>query len=111
VTDLGNLPPLESASRYIIYALEPGSAHQVGCIIRAGAYLRAYRRTLPNQGTKVADLRIGDERTTDDQLLWQALGAITALGSHPRQQWFTALQVRRAEAALRVWWKRQQEAS
>lgn len=111
VDDLDGFPPLTTAARHITFALDgPGSFNKVGAAIRAGAYLRAYRRTLPYQGTKRADHSVGD-RATDEELLWQALAAVAAISSYQRQRWFDALSVRRAEACLRVWWKRQQEVA
>jgi hypothetical protein len=109
VTDLADLPRLPTAAMYITFALRPGPLLPgEGGTVRAGAYLRAYRRSLPDQGKRLADHVVGDERTTDDELLWQALAAVAAINCYPRQEWFAAAKVRRAETLLRVWWKRQQ---
>jgi hypothetical protein len=108
VTDLGRFQPLPGAARYITYALND----EVGSVVRAGAYLRQYRRTLPDPGERIPDEEVEDEQP-DDDLLWFALKMIAMIAELPERlaaeeqgTW-----VRWAEAALRVWWKRQQEAS
>jgi hypothetical protein len=72
---------------------------------RAGACLRAYRRTLADPGERVPDEEVEDEQP-DDHLLWFALKMIAELPERLPAEHGTW--VRWAEAALRVWWKRQQ---
>jgi hypothetical protein len=110
VTDLDNLPPLESAARYIVYALDGtsgSSKYHEQVVVSAGAYLRAYRRGLPDQGLRAADWEVGS--IPDAHLLWAALDAVTA-AARGRDDDGRAWSIRWAEALLRVWWKRQQEA-
>lgn len=110
VDDLDGFAPLPVvAARYITFALDgPGSFNKVGAAIRAGAYLRAYRRTLPFEDARVPDDEVDDDQP-DEELLWFALKLIAELPERlavEHGEW-----VRWAEACLRVWWKRQQEVA
>ena len=69
----------------------------------AGANIRAWRKSLP---VKVEPRRPDLEQTTGDDLLWRALGDLHFAREMPEVREY---RLRRAEAALRTWWKQQQE--
>lgn len=66
---------------------------------QAGAYLRAYRMSLPYQDRRGRDVGW----YSGDQLLWAALGQISAIGRGKG----SVTGLRLAEACLRTWWKAQ----
>ena len=66
----------------------------------AGAYLRAYRKTLPDQDRRIPDTEIN---ATGGALLWIALQVVAMLARSG-----IGYHARHAEACLRKWWKEQQ---
>lgn len=73
----------------------------------ASSAIRAWRKSLPEQGERIPD----DRWDTSDHLLWRALGHVVDAqyyqhhGGRAR-----ASDLRHAEAMLRTWWKRQVQA-
>ena len=71
-------------------------------IVRAGAYVRAVRKSQPNQGLRVSGARVLESTDLND-LLWSALGALVDC-----HRWPDPALLRWAEACLRVWWVQEQ---
>ena len=72
---------------------------------KAGAYIRAWRKSLPDQGVRHRDASSADP---DGDLLWWALRDVTAVAVLNPTDAMAAMWLRRAEAMLRTWWKRSQ---
>lgn len=79
-------------------------------ITQAGATIRTWRKSLPEQGSvrrpDMAPHRDDDPDWDDDALLWFALRHVGYAQYH--QPINVAGYLRQAEAALRTWWKRVQ---
>lgn len=104
--------PLEPAwaalmiSRAAWYAANNDRAgmHPKWDVEKAGSVIRAWRKSLPDQGERIADIDIGDDR-----LLWAALqGVCFAEAAVCHADGEVAKHLRFTEAFLRSWWKRQQ---
>jgi hypothetical protein len=77
---------------------------RVDFVVAAGARVRAHRREHCGwQGTRVNDLAM----YSGDSLLWHALGHLVSAALPAA---FPEVYLRRAEAALRTWWKTTGEA-
>lgn len=82
--------------------MDCGTRQRREAVETTGAYVRAWRKSLPGQSDRAGDR---SDQMTDEALLWSALGSIQRawLWPHPR-----AVNLRFVEADLRTWWKRQQ---
>ena len=78
-------------------------------VLQAGAYIRAWRKSLPEQGSvrrpDMAPHRDDEPDWDDDALLWFALRHVGYAQYH--QPINVSGYLRQAEAALRTWWRRQ----
>lgn len=68
-------------------------------VLQAGAFIRAWRKSLPDQGKRMWDF---SSQPSDTDLLWIALRCVGYAQQVPN-----ADSLRSAEAALRTWHKRQ----
>lgn len=98
----------ELAVSWLASALRAKDEYQlIDSVERAGACIRAWRKSLSDQGQRIADIDI-----SDDRLLWAALQDVcSAEAKTGRADGEVAKHLRFAEAFLRSWWKRQQEAA